>query len=131
MKNKRDEKAFIEDLINCFPEIKKEVLDEEIVGLLSLQVGCLTRFTQKAIDVNDLHTVSRCFHFVEESFEQVVFEIENSLVISVLGHLDFRKNPKAEKMLSEKFKDILKALKLHTIQPKSGKLTNFLKGIKD
>ncbi|MEE1946447.1 hypothetical protein VRU48_15085 [Pedobacter sp. KR3-3] len=131
MISKKDEKTFINDLVNNFPEIKEEVLDEDIADLLSLQVGCFKRFTQNAIDLNDLITIERCFGFVDENFEQVIFKIENSLVISFLGHLDFSKNPKIEKMLSEKLKKILKALRLHESQPKDEKLKGFLKGLKD
>lgn len=69
------------------------------------------RFTQQAIDNNDLETVKRCFEFVEENLDKVIFRIENALVISYLGKLDFDKNPRAERKLYKRSMEILKALR--------------------
>lgn len=129
MINKKDEKSFINDLVDSFPEIKEDVLDETFEGLIGLQLGYFRKFTQIAIDANDIETLNRCFRFVDENFENVIFKIENSLVVSYLGHLDFSRNPNAEKILSKKIKEILKGLEMHMKQSKNDKLSDFFKNI--
>ena len=93
-------------MITIFPEIRDEVLDECYQGLLTLQIGCFKRFTQRAIDRNDLITIKKCFDFVDEDFEAVEFKVENSLAISYLGKLNIVKDSKIEMLLSPKLKDI-------------------------
>lgn len=69
------------------------------------------RFTQDAIDLNDLATVKKCFDFVDKNLEAVVFEVENSLVISYLGKLKIIKNSSVETLLSVRSKDLRTTLK--------------------
>ena len=67
-------------------------MDDDLTGLITLQVGCLTRYTQKAIDANNIPTALKCFQFVERMINEVEFNIENSLVIGWIGRLKFEKN---------------------------------------
>jgi len=125
---KKDKKAFINELINTFPEIRDEVLDEDCIDIISLQIGCFRRFTQKAIDINDIVKVLKCFQFIDENIEKVGFNIENSLTISWLGKLNFDKNKNAYAHLSSALKDSY--INLHQYyeeQPKNEKLNSFLK----
>jgi len=106
----KSNESFIMDLTTVFPDIREEVLDEDYLGLVSLQIGCFRRFTQRAIDRNDLITVKKCFDFADENMDIVEFAVENSLVISYLGKLNILENSTVEKMLSTKFKDLRAAL---------------------
>jgi hypothetical protein len=104
--NKKDEITFIEDLITTFPEIKKEVLDEDWIGLISLQIGCFRRFTQKAIDDNNNLLALQCFKFIDDNINEVEFSIENSLTISWLGKLNFDKSKDLYNRLPKKLKTL-------------------------
>ena len=122
-----DYKTFINDLIRNFPEIKEEILDEGYTGNITLQIGCFKRFTQKAIDSYNFNTIKKCFQFVDLNIDRVEFEIENSLVITYLGDLDFSMNLKAENLLSEKLKHIIYELRKYYLSPiKNEKLRKFL-----
>ena len=68
---KKGDESFINELVTTFSEIKDEVLDEDWTGLIHVQVGCFTRFTQKAIDGNDLSVALKCFKFVENVIDEV------------------------------------------------------------
>jgi len=123
----KDQHSFIEDLVNHFPEIKDEVLDDDWTGLITLQIGCFMRFTQKAIDTNDITTIKNCFWFVDDNLDAVEFNVENSLTISWLGKLDFAKNKVAFDLLSTKLKNLYTQLRQwNTDIPKNQKLNTFL-----
>jgi len=123
----KDQHSFIEDLVNHFPEIKDEVLDDDWTGLITLQIGCFMRFTQKAIDTNDITTIKNCFRFVDDNLDAVEFNVENSLTISWLGKLDFAKNKVAFDLLSTKLKNLYTQLRQwNTDIPKNQKLNTFL-----
>jgi hypothetical protein len=104
MKILKDQKTFINELVTVFPEINSEVYDEDYLGLISLQIGCFRRFTQKAIDNNDLDTVKKCFDFVDANLETAVFGVENSLMISYLGKLNIIECSAVDRLLSSKMK---------------------------
>ncbi len=130
MNNLKNDKEFIGDLIKEFPEIKDEVLDEDYSGLITLQIGCLTRFTQKAIDTNDLNLVKKIFLFVEADFDQLSHKVMNSLYISYIGKLKIPPRSEAEKLLPEKFKNAFVELEEHYMSgSKDEKLNKFLKGL--
>ncbi len=80
---------FIEVLVTKFPDIKEEVLNEDYHDLISLQVGCFTRFTQKAINAGDRNTALKCFHFADNCIDTVEYGVENSLAISWAAKLKF------------------------------------------
>jgi hypothetical protein len=128
----KNHECFINELVSAFPEIKDEVLDEDYLGLISLQIGCFKRFTQKAIDIDDLVTVKKCFEFVNRKFETVEFEIENALLISYLGKLNITKNSEVEKLLSTKLKGAIERLTFYyESNPKNEKRDKFLNDLKD
>jgi hypothetical protein len=127
MNNLKNEQAFIKELISAFPEIKNEILDEDYAGLISLQIGCFKRFTQKAIDNNDLDVVKKSFQFVEANIGTVEHKIENALYISYLGKLNIVKNSKVEKLLPDSLKRALFELNAYnTSGSKNEKLNKFL-----
>jgi hypothetical protein len=62
---------FVNDLINTFPEIKEEVLDEDYEGLITLQIGCFMRFINNAIKANNLVLFKKCMDFIQENINIV------------------------------------------------------------
>jgi hypothetical protein len=103
---KKDSRTFINELITAFPEIKDEVLDEDWIGLIHLQISCLTRYTQKAIEANDVSKALKCFEFVNSIIDQVSFKIENALVVSWVFHLTFQNNTELYKLFPIKLKEL-------------------------
>jgi hypothetical protein len=127
---KEDETAFINELVNTFPEIKKDVLDEDWVGLIHLQVGCFTRYTQRAIDINNISVAMKCFKFVEDIINKVEFNIENALVLSWISHLNFNKNETLYAQFPSELKQIRIKLEEHYANASENKkLNKFLKDI--
>ena len=121
---------FINELANNFPLIRNEILDDDYAGLPTLQISCFTRFTQKAIDNNDLITVKKCFEFVETSFGNVELRIENALFLSYLGKLNFHTNSKAKKLLSSIFKNALTDIESYnSLNSKNDSVIKFLKDL--
>jgi len=129
---KKDHQTFIDELIVAFPEIKDEVLDEDYLGLTTLQIGCFKRFTQKAIDNNDLILVKKCFDFVDSNIDVVEYNVENSLVISYLGKLNFSNDCEVDKLLTKKLRELRVTLAEYYATPsKNEKLNKFLKDLED
>lgn len=127
MNNKKKYSVFIEELTNCFPEIKSEVLDKDYSGLISLQIGCFKRYTQKAIDSEKYEIVRKCFHFVDSNLGIVEDGIENALIISYLAKLEIRNKNNVEKILSQKMKQIINELNNYdNSNSKNSRAQNFL-----
>jgi len=133
MKNltsKIDDVTFIKELIGNFPEIKEELLDDDLEGIITLQIGCFKRFTQKAIDNKDLNTLRKCFQFVDSNISQVNPEIENALVISYLGKLNIPKNSQVDYLLSKRLRNIIIELNdYYSSRIKNHSLKDFLSGL--
>lgn len=126
MNNLKDYQTFIDELINKFPEIENEILDDDYAGIISLQIGCFMRFTQNAIETNNYKIVKKCFNFVDSNIGVVEHKIENSLIISYIDKLDV-KNANIEKLLTQKLRKILIELNnYNTSSSKNIKLQNFL-----
>jgi hypothetical protein len=132
MSSLKNDKVFIKELIRKFPKIKEDILDEDYLGITSLQIGVFRRFTQSAINNNDLVLVKKCFDFVLANIDLVMPEIENSLVVSYLGKLSIPLNSSVEKLLPPKLKDIIDKLNsYYLLLSKDEKLNKFMEGLKD
>jgi len=106
----KNSKQFVTELISEFPEIKADILDEDHLGLISLQVGDFRNFTQRAIDHHHLDLVKRCFSFLDERIDLVDDEVQNSLFISFLGKINFGGNKLVEDLLPFKLAEIVAQL---------------------
>jgi hypothetical protein len=127
---KKNNTSFITDLINTFPEIKEDILDEDYINLIGLQIACFAWFTQKAININNIALIIKCFQFVDDNIDIVEFDVENSLTVSWLGKLNFDNNKNAYQLLSSKLKGFYSALQKHYTKPsRNEKLNKFLKGL--
>lgn len=81
------------------------------MGNITMQMGTFKRFTQKAIDENDIPTVEKCFEFISLYNSRVNHRIQNSIGITYLAKLIIRKNGKIEKLLPQELKNIRDSLK--------------------
>jgi len=123
---------FINELVNSFPELKDEVLDEDKKNLVALQVAVLCRYAQKAIDENDSRVIERCFNFVTGMIKNTEFKVENALYISFLGKLDFSQNKRAKKLLSDDLIGAYDELQKHyQNSEKNDKLKAFLRTLEE
>lgn len=130
MNNLKDADEFIMDLVNVFPRIREEVLDEDYEGLLTLQIGCFRKFTQEAIDEGEWNLVSQCFSFVNENIGKVEHKVENALYLSYLGKLNIGKGSRVEKLLPPDLKRAYDEIgSYHSTHPKGDKLNDFLKDL--
>jgi hypothetical protein len=122
--------TFINELVKNFPNLQKELLCDDNKGVITLQIGCFKRFTQEAIDNNDLDIVKRCFDFVDTYINDVEHRTENALVVSYLGKLKIPVDSVVENLLSKKLKKIILELnKYYTSSPTNKKLKDFLNSI--
>jgi len=87
-----DDNLFITGLVNTFPNLKEELSDEFCADLIHLQVAIFARFTQKAIDSNNIPAALKCFEFVEQIIDNINDSIKNALIISWVIHLTFIRN---------------------------------------
>jgi hypothetical protein len=102
---------FINQLIALIPSIANDVLDEDYDGLFSLQIGVLTRYTQKIIDNNNLQTLSIIYKFIDEMIELGNHKVQNTVYTAYLEHLDFSANQLAYNQLPAKLKKAFLELK--------------------
>jgi len=121
-----DEKVFIEQLANKFPEIKDDLLDEDYEGLLTLQIGVFKNATQKAIDCGDFNLVDQYLNYILDKFPEFDNRIENSVILSYIGKLDFKDYPisKFIKQIQENLEEYNQSMY------KDEALINFLKSNK-
>ena len=96
MKNKD---LFIGDLIKVFPDLKEEMLDEDYSFSITLQMGRLKRYIQKAIDENKSDIFDSMIMFFVENLPLVDSRLQNAIFISFLGKLDFSAKPKFKQKL--------------------------------
>ena len=85
--NKKD---FLNKLIQCFPDIKEEILDNDYNGLFSLQVGVFRDITQKAIDTHDLENVEKYTQSILDNFDNFDDDVNNSIILSYIQKLNFK-----------------------------------------
>lgn len=96
---------FIQELCKRFPSLKNDILDEDYQRLFSLQISIFRNYTQSCIDNGDFKKVDECINFIFENFNNLDSKVENSIVLSYIGKLDFKNYP-IPKLLKE-FKEAL------------------------
>ena len=129
MGKKINEKAFIKKLIVAFPILKDDVLDEDYLGLFSLQMGCFTRFTQQAINSGDWALVKKCFFFIDEIFDEANEYILNSIHVTYLGKLEIKQDLFLKEIMSDRLIQALNDITNAYKAPHSRKVTDFLKSL--
>ncbi|MBB1646286.1 MULTISPECIES: DUF7674 family protein [Sphingobacterium] len=96
MKNKD---LFIADLIRIFPNLEEEILDEDYSFSITLQMGSLKRYIQKAIDDDNSDLFDAVVAFLNENLPLVDKKVQNTIFISFLEKLDFSGTPKFKQKL--------------------------------
>ncbi|WP_448825687.1 DUF7674 family protein [Capnocytophaga bilenii] len=121
--NKKD---FLNKLIECFPDMKEEILDDDYNGLFSLQIGVFRDITQKAIDTHDLENVEKYTQFILDNFDDFDDDVNNSIVLSYIQKLNFK-----DYKIPSFFMNFQKELKEYEQSSYTDeKLIDFLKSIK-
>jgi spermidine synthase len=78
---------FLADLIERFPAVAADVLEEE--GLIHLQVSAWARYANTCLAHGQLEEVARIIEYFQHTVEQVDSTTENALYVSFLEHLEF------------------------------------------
>lgn len=126
----KDKNEFIAALVSQFPAVKEEILDENYSFSINLQMGCLKRFVQGAIDNGEEETAQDVFSFIESMIGTVTQEVESAIHIAFLGHLDFSKRPAYKGLLKGALKSGLDAMERYHQEGSKGKAKDFLDSIK-
>ncbi|WP_418359730.1 DUF7674 family protein [Sphingobacterium detergens] len=95
----KDKNLFINELIELFPSLEEELLDEDDSDSITFQMGSFKRFMQEVIDENDLNKFNSMVDFLTKNLPLVDKRIQNAIYISFLGKLEFSKNPSLRKLL--------------------------------
>ena len=82
---------FVQLVLAEFPQLHEEFAEAE--GLLHLEMATFSRFAQKAIEHNELDTLTRCYALIAGIMETAPSEVENAIYVSFLEHLDFESSP--------------------------------------
>jgi hypothetical protein len=88
-----NKEQFIKEICDKFPYLKDEILDEDYGGLFSLQVSVFRENTQSAIDNCNNEVIETHLNFISKNFKSFDNEVENSIVLSYIGKLDFKNYP--------------------------------------
>ncbi len=127
----KDRAEFIAELIHRFPEVKQEILDEDYRQSITLQMGCLKRFVQEAVDRNDAQLAKSVFDFLESMINIVTHDVENSIYITFLGHLDFSKRPELKSLLGDRLKTGLEEIERYRRNALKSVAKDFLDGLEN
>ncbi|MEP1069417.1 MAG: hypothetical protein ABJG99_11765 [Crocinitomicaceae bacterium] len=104
VKPKINQKEFLKIIIDQFPEIKEEILDDDYDGLIHLQISVFARYTNNYIKIKRFDEVKRIFDFFEKVIDKVDPDTENALYVSFLEHIEF------ENMSENEIKSFLKPI---------------------
>jgi hypothetical protein len=77
-------KEFTQDLLTTFPELRDELQDEMVCGLLHFEVACFANYTQDAIDKMNYQRLTECYRFADNFFRSAVDELRNVLFVTSL-----------------------------------------------
>lgn len=89
IKPKLSTEEFLNLLTDSFPETKEEVLDPDCKGLIHLQIGGLTNYTNSCVTRKRFDELRRIFDFFEATVNKVDSTVENALYVSFLEHVNF------------------------------------------
>lgn len=81
----KDQDLFVKELIELFPSLKEEFLDEDYRDSMTFQIGRFKRFIQQAIVKNDLNTFDVMVDFLTKNLPLVDKRVQNAIYLSFLG----------------------------------------------
>jgi len=97
----KDQDLFIKELIQLFPSLKEEFLDQDCRASITFQMGRFKRFIQQAIAKNDGDKFDVMVDFLTKNLPLVDKRVQNAIYLSFLGKLDFSENPDLKKRLGQ------------------------------
>ncbi len=100
----KDQDLFIKELIDLFPSLEEELLDEDFRASITFQMGSFKRFMQEAIAKNDLNKFDGMVDFLTKNLPLVDKRVQNAIYLSFLGKLDFFRKPPFKKTVRTGFR---------------------------
>ncbi|MBB1646731.1 hypothetical protein [Sphingobacterium sp. UME9] len=97
----KDQDLFIKELIQLFPSLEEELLDEDHRDSITFQMGRFKRFIQQAIAKNDGDKFDAMVVFLTKNLPLVDKRVQNAIYLSFLGKLDLSVNPHLKKRLGQ------------------------------
>ena len=79
-------------IVSRFPTLADHLLDEDLDGLLHVQIGAFSHFSQATIDEQDAVTWERVVETFMELWKDCSADVTNALNVSFLEHLNFKDN---------------------------------------
>ena len=110
-----DRRQMVEALIEAFPSLEEDIKDEVWTGLVYLEVGCFTKYTQERINSGDREELKRCFELARRFMLDGDPEVKNAMNVSYLEHLNLRNQKKMRSWAFEEMPEILKAGRIFKI----------------
>ncbi len=105
---------FLAGLIEQFPSLAADLLDEDYSFSIHLQVGCWATYTNACIAAGQIDQVRRALNYFQQIIGQVDPATENALYVSFLEHLTlegrYLNTKKARSMLSPAYQHIWQEL---------------------
>ena len=106
---------FLTGLIEHFPGLEANLLDEDYSFSIHLQVGCWATYVNNCVAAGQLEEVRKAIHYFQQTVERVDPATENALYVSFLEHLEFAGGTlnakKARSMLSPAYQHIWQELR--------------------
>jgi hypothetical protein len=108
------QETFLQSLVEQFPELASDVLDEDYAGLIHIQMGCMARYANQLIKQARFDALERLFSFFQNTVDKVDSSTENALYVSFLEHVEMNgdadKSKAARKLLQPKYLQIWREL---------------------
>lgn len=106
---------FLTGLIEQFPGLEADLLDEDYSFSIHLQVGCWATYANHCVAAGQLEEVRKALNYFQQTVGRVDPATENALYVSFLEHLEFEGGTlnakKARSMLSPAYQHIWQELR--------------------
>ena len=106
---------FLTGLIEQFPGLEADLLDEDYSFSIHLQVGCWATYANHCVAAGQLEEVRKALNYFQQTVGRVDPATENALYVSFLEHLEFEGGTlnakKARSMLSPVYQHIWQELR--------------------
>ncbi|MDR3008197.1 MAG: hypothetical protein LBV59_09710 [Sphingobacterium sp.] len=122
----KDQDLFIKELIDLFPSLKEELLDEDYRASITFQMGSFKRFMQEAIAKNDGDMFDAMVNFITKNLPLVDKRVQNAIYLSFLGKLDFSENHDLRKRLGQHLGKAYTAIDNYNNSPANDEVKKFL-----
>ncbi len=122
----KDQDLFIKELIDLFPSLEEELLDEDYRASITFQMGSFKRFMQEAIAKNDGDKFDAMVDFLRKNLPLVEKRVQNAIYLNFFGKLDFSENLDLRKCLGQHLGKAYTDIENYNNSPARDKVKNFL-----